>query len=69
MVKILIYHSLTIPKNKFSDHRVFANRLLFYRSTFLPALKYAKEQGLPVTLHCGEVCLSMWYFLQYNAKP
>ncbi|OVA10568.1 Adenosine/AMP deaminase domain [Macleaya cordata] len=23
--------------------------------TFLPALKYAKEQGLLVTLHCGEV--------------
>ncbi|KAK8941896.1 hypothetical protein KSP40_PGU012214 [Platanthera guangdongensis] len=24
-------------------------------NTFLPALKYAKEQGLSVTLHCGEV--------------
>nr|XP_043625097.1 N6-mAMP deaminase isoform X2 [Erigeron canadensis] len=24
-------------------------------ATFLPALKFAKEQGLPVTLHCGEV--------------
>lgn len=23
--------------------------------TFLPALKYAKKQGLPVTVHCGEV--------------
>ncbi|KAL1829813.1 hypothetical protein ACET3Z_008225 [Daucus carota] len=23
--------------------------------TFLPALKFAREQGLPVTLHCGEV--------------
>ncbi|KAK4487345.1 hypothetical protein RD792_006039 [Penstemon davidsonii] len=23
--------------------------------TFLPALEYAKKQGLPVTLHCGEV--------------
>lgn len=23
--------------------------------TFLPALEYAKEQGLPITLHCGEV--------------
>nr|DAD23337.1 TPA_asm: hypothetical protein HUJ06_024800 [Nelumbo nucifera] len=25
------------------------------RETFLPALKFAKEQGLLVTLHCGEV--------------
>ncbi|CAN6452232.1 unnamed protein product [Victoria cruziana] len=24
--------------------------------TFLPALKWAKEQGLAITLHCGEVC-------------
>ncbi|KAJ6807104.1 adenosine deaminase-like protein [Iris pallida] len=24
-------------------------------NTFLPALTYAKEQGLPITLHCGEV--------------
>ncbi|KAF6162925.1 hypothetical protein GIB67_021074 [Kingdonia uniflora] len=24
-------------------------------STFLPALEFAKEQGLPVTLHCGEL--------------
>ncbi|PKA51768.1 adenosine deaminase [Apostasia shenzhenica] len=24
-------------------------------STFLPALMYAKEHGLPVTLHCGEI--------------
>ncbi|GAB2301098.1 hypothetical protein Dimus_035130 [Dionaea muscipula] len=23
--------------------------------TFLPALKFAREQGLPITLHCGEV--------------
>ncbi|KAH6790491.1 adenosine/AMP deaminase family protein [Perilla frutescens var. frutescens] len=23
--------------------------------TFLPALEYAKKQGLPITLHCGEV--------------
>ncbi|KAL7130245.1 hypothetical protein ABFS83_13G121500 [Erythranthe nasuta] len=23
--------------------------------TFLPALEFAKEQGLPITLHCGEV--------------
>lgn len=23
--------------------------------TFIPALKYAKELGLPITLHCGEV--------------
>lgn len=28
------------------------------RGTFLPALKFAREQGLPVTLHCGEVCLT-----------
>ncbi|KAL9259856.1 N6-mAMP deaminase-like protein [Drosera capensis] len=24
-------------------------------NTFLPALKFAREQGLPITLHCGEV--------------
>lgn len=26
-----------------------------FRTTFLPALKFAREQGLHVTLHCGEV--------------
>lgn len=25
------------------------------RLTFLPALEFAKKQGLPITLHCGEV--------------
>lgn len=30
------------------------------RTTFLPALKFAREQGLFVTLHCGEVHLSFY---------
>ena len=26
-----------------------------FRMTFLPALQFAREQGLSITLHCGEV--------------
>jgi len=32
---------------------------LFCRTTYLPALKFAREQGLNVTLHCGEVSYSL----------
>ncbi|KAL0908980.1 hypothetical protein M5K25_023497 [Dendrobium thyrsiflorum] len=37
--------------------------------TFLPALKYAKEQGLPVTLHCGEVSNKMEIQAMLNFSP
>lgn len=29
------------------------------RMTFLPPLKFAREQGLSITLHCGEVGLEL----------
>ncbi|XP_020594005.1 adenosine deaminase-like protein [Phalaenopsis equestris] len=38
-------------------------------TTFLPALKYAKEQGLPVTLHCGEVSNKMEIQAMLNFSP
>lgn len=27
-----------------------------WRETYLPALEHAKELGIPITIHCGEVC-------------
>lgn len=33
------------------------------RATFLPALQFAREEGLSITLHCGEVPFGILIFL------
>lgn len=48
--------SLTLVKWFIWNFKIDARAsLIFCRTTYLPALMFARQQGLYVTLHCGEV--------------
>lgn len=45
---------------------IFKVYLEIFRKTFFPALKFAREQGLSVTLHCGEVLLLSQIYICFS---
>lgn len=46
-------------------HFFFYSSCIYGRETFEPALKFAREKDLLITLHCGEVQLAGLLFFYY----
>lgn len=55
MLRVFLYSYTTNVLHEFILFEIVVMFGSCCRTTFLPALKFAREQGLCVTLHCGEV--------------